>query len=127
MKQYAPITVKAIMLNRTLSAGDASTSDAIDLRDIVANGFFSLSARVIAGTASTVGTTVFTYSGCATTSGKFITPSAAVAIGTCGTASTSNIMTFEPELMAFMKIIATQTGTGTAGKDSVVSAELIVQ
>jgi hypothetical protein len=60
--------------------------------------------------------------------GEYITPSDAASIGTFGTACTASIKTFEPELMPWMKIIATQTGTGTAGKDSkIAAAELIVQ
>jgi hypothetical protein len=124
---YANITVKGIFKSRTLSAGDSGTSDVIDLREIAQNGFFSLVSSVVAGTAGTAGTTVFTYSGASSIDGKFVTPASAVAIGTNGTATTSSIFSFQPELMPFMKIIGTQTGAGTAGKDSVVTTDLIVQ
>lgn len=123
----ARITVNPFLRQRSLSAGGAATSDPFDLRYLANNGIFSLAASVIAGTAGTVGTTVFTYSGCSLQDGLYVTPSAALAIGTFGTANTSDIISFEPELMPFMKVIATQTGAGTAGKDSVVTAELIMQ
>lgn len=117
--------------NLSLSAGDSGTSDVIDLREVAQKGFFSLSHRIAAGTSTTCGTTVFTYKGCSTVDGTFITPSAAVAIGTAGshgTYGTANIWTFEPELMPFMKIVATQTGAGTAGANTkIVAVELIVQ
>ena len=124
---YAPITTTSLWKATSLSAGNAATSDPVDLRIIAKNGMFSLFSSVVAGTAGTVGTTAFTYVGCATRDGNYISPSAAVAIGTRGTGSTSNLNSFEPELMPFMKIIATQTGSGTAGRDSKITADLITQ
>jgi len=126
----AKITVINLFGNKSISPGTAGTSDPIDLRYAANNGFFSLAHSVVAGTAGTVGTTVFTYVGCSTLDGTFVSPSASVAIstaGTAGTGGTANISTFEPEPMPFMKIIATQTGAAGAGKDSKVTAELIMQ
>jgi len=124
---YTPVTVIPLWKARSLSAGDAATSDVIDLRYAAQNGFFSLYSSVAAGTAGTVGTTVFTYLGCSQKDGTFVSPSAAVAIGTRGTALAANLATFTPELMPFMKIVATQAGSGTAGKDSKLTADLIIQ
>jgi hypothetical protein len=126
-KGYTPVSVIPICKEKSLSAGDVFTSDVIDLRYAAQNGFFSLYSSVAAGTAGTVGTTVFTYIGCSQKDGVFVAPSNSIAIGTRGTALASNIMTFEPELMPFMKIVATQSGAGTAGKDSKITADLIVQ
>jgi hypothetical protein len=127
----ARITTIPLFKNLSLSAGDSGTSDSIDLRDAVQQGFFSLAHRISIGTAATCGTTVFTYKGCSMVDGTYITPAAAIAIGTAGshgTYGTANIWTFEPELMPFMKIVATQTGAGTAGANTkIVAAELIVQ
>lgn len=123
----ARITTTSLFSNKSLSAGDKATSAQIDLRYAANNGFFAIAARVGAGTSGTAGTTVFTYVGASYEAGTCVSPSNSVAIGTFGTGSISDILTFEPELMAFMKIIATQTGSGTAGKDSIVSAELIMQ
>lgn len=127
----AKITTIPLFKNLSLSAGDSGTSDSIDLRDKADKGFFSLAHRIAAGTSTTAGTTIFTYKGCSTKDGTYITPSAAVAIGTAGTHGTygtANIWTFEPELMPFMKIVATQTGAGTVGANTkIVAAELIVQ
>jgi hypothetical protein len=39
----------------------------------------------------------------------------------------SNIFSFSPIVIPFIKIIATQTGSGTAGKDSKITAAIIVQ
>jgi hypothetical protein len=127
---YTPVSVVPLFKNKRLSAGDSGTSDLIDLRYIAQNGFFSLSQVTMAGTYGSAGTTVFTYTESSTVDGVFRTPLSAVAIGTASTAGTSGttIFTFEPELAAFMKIVATQTGTGTAGADSLIkSAELMVQ
>lgn len=122
-----PVKTIPLWKNEALSAGDASTSDPIDLRDMAQGGVFSLSYKASAGTAGTAGTSVFTYSGCTTRDGSYITPSAASAIGTCGTGSEANIKAFSPALMPFMKVIVTQTGAGNAGYDSLVTAELNVQ
>jgi hypothetical protein len=126
----ARITVRSLWKNKSLSAGDSATSDVIDLTYIANRGFFSLAHRVVAGTAGTAGTTIFTYLGCSTETGTFIAPGASIAIGTAGTAGTTgtaNISTFEPEPMPYMKIVATQTGSGNAGYDSKITAELIIQ
>ncbi len=127
----ARITVTPLFKNQSLSAGDACTSDPIDLRYCANQGFFSLFHKIAAGTSTTCGTTVFTYTGCSKADGTYISPAASIPIGTAGshgTYGTSNLWTFEPELMPFMKIIATQTGAGTAGANTkLLSAELIVQ
>ena len=104
------------------TAGTSFTSDKIDLRHIANQQKFALYTNISVGTASTCGTTVFSYLGCPTESGTYIAPSTAVAIGTCGTAG-ADIMTFTPPLMPFMKIVATQA----EGDDSVVDCLLIVQ
>jgi len=121
IKTYTLFTAQA------LSAGGSATSRVIPLRDDVLSGKFSLFASVAAGTAGTAGTTVVTYSGCTTEDGTFITPVAAISIGTFGTSCLSDIIDFDPELMPFMKIVATQSGSGNAGRDSKISAELNVQ
>jgi hypothetical protein len=126
-KGYTLVSVHPLWKARSLSAGDAATSDVIDLRDKAQNGFFSLYSSVAPGTAGTCGTTVFTYIGCSQRDGVFVSPSNSIAIGTRGTAGTANISSFEPELMPFMKIVATQTGSGMAGKDSKITADLITQ
>ncbi len=126
---YAPITVIPLIKADSLSAGDSGTSDPIDLRESVKLGVFSLAYNAGGGTAGTIGTTTFSYLGCSTRDGSYINPAGTVgnSIGSCGTGGTKGIMQFKPELMPFMKIVATQEGTGNAGKDSVITAELIVQ
>jgi hypothetical protein len=123
----ARITVIPLFKDKSLSAGDSGTSDPIDLRYQANNGMFALAFKNKAGTSGTCGTTVFTYTGCSIETGTYVAPSSAVAIGTSGPSIAGNIVTFEPELMAWMKIIATQTGAGTAGAHSNIDAELIVQ
>jgi hypothetical protein len=123
----AKITTISLFGNKSLSAGDVATSDPIDLRYCANNGMFAIRANVSAGTAGTAGTTVFSYTGCSVEGGSYVAPASSVAIGTFGTGRSSDIMTFEPELMAFMKIVATQSGSGTSGKDSKITAELLVQ
>jgi hypothetical protein len=122
-----PISVIPVFKNLSLSAGDSGTSGVIELNGKANCGIFGLANSVTSGTAGTVGTTIFSYVGSSLRDGTYVSPANAVAIGTAGTGQSSNIATFEPELMPFMKIIATQTGTGTAGYDSKVTAEFIVQ
>ena len=121
IKTYTLFTAQA------LSAGGSATSRVVDLRDDVQSGKFSIFASVAAGTAGTAGTTVLSYTGCTTQDGTFVAPVAAVTIGTFGTACLADIIDFDPELMPFMKIIATQSGAGNAGRDSKISAELNIQ
>lgn len=127
---YTPVSVVSIFKNKRLPAGESGTSDIIDLRFRAQNGYFALSQVTKAGTYGSAGTTVFTYLESPTEDGVFRAPISAVAIGTASTAGLSGTttFTFEPELTPFMKIVATQTGTGTAGADSLISsADLIVQ
>jgi len=126
----AKITTIPIFKNRSFSAGDSGTSDPIDLRYSANNGYFSLFVKAKQGTFGSAGTTAFRYTGCATVDGTYISPeSGGGTIGTACTASTTgtSIMSFQPELMPWMKIIATQVGSGTAGADSLVTTELIIQ
>ncbi len=122
----AKITTISVFKNQNLNSGTSCVSDKIDLRHIANNGYFALATNIMSGTASTCGTTLFTYSGCALEDGTFVTPSKAVAIGTFGTAG-RDILTFEPEVMPFIKIIATQTGTAGIGNNSKFDVDLIVQ
>ncbi len=127
---YSPITVIPLLKARALSAGDSATSDPIDLRETVRLGVFSLSYYARAGTAAGgIGTATFSYLSCPTRNGEYVNPLGTVgnSIGSCGTGGTKGIHQFKPELMPFMKIVTTQEGTGTAGNDSVITAELIVQ
>lgn len=121
----AEIKTIGLWRDKRLDAGSGGTSNPVDCRNL--DGYFSVAFRARAGTAGTAGTTVFTYSGASTEEGTYVTPSNAVAIGTCGTGVTGDIAQFNPNLMPWMRIIATQTGSGNNGKDSIIDAELIVQ
>jgi hypothetical protein len=124
---FTPIKVHPLFINKSLSAGDSGTSNPIDLRYEAQRGKFAIHASVTAGTAGTAGTTIFTYQLANSLDGTYTAPSTAVAMGTFGTASLADFQSFEPILGPFMKVVATQTGAGTVGFDSVVSATLIVQ
>jgi len=123
----ARISVIPLFKSLSLSAGDSSTSDPIDLRYLANRQVFSLAHSIVAGTSTTCGTTVFSYTGCSLFDGTYVTPTGAVAVGTSGAAIAGRITTFAPALVPFMRIVATQTGAGTAGANSKITAELIVQ
>ena len=123
----ARITTIPLFKDMSLSAGDSGTSDPIDLRYCANKQVFSLSHRNAAGTSTTCGTTVFTYTGCIKIDGSYVAPTGAVAAGTSGVAIAQKITPFSPTLVPFMKVVATQTGDGTNGANSVITAELIVQ
>jgi hypothetical protein len=112
--------------NKSLAGGESGTSQVIDLRNLAEVGNFALAFRSAAGTAGTAGTTIFSYTQCSERGGTYLTPSAGYAIGTAGTGVTDDIVAFSPVMSPFMKVIATQTGIAS-GKDSKVSAELIVR
>lgn len=128
---YTNVTVVPLFKSKHLAAGGSGTSDIINLTEIAQRGFFSLLTVMTQGTSGTLGTTVWTYVGASQEAGPYVSPAASIPIGTNGThgtGGTSNIATFEPEPMPFMKIIATQTGSGNAGNASQIkNAELIVQ
>lgn len=124
----ARITSIPLFKSQSLSAGDSTTSSVIDLRYNASRYTFSLSYQTSPGTAGTCGTTTFSYVGCATEDGTFGSPTSGGTFGTSGTGKTEvGFFTFSPVLIPFMKIIATQTGTGTAGANSKITAELNVQ
>ena len=123
----ARITIIPLFKSQSFSAGDSGTSDPIDLRYIANRGAFSLAHSNAAGTSTTCGTTVFSYTGCSLFNGSYVTPTGAVEIGTSGPAIAGKITPFSPTLVPFIKVVATQTGAGTAGANSAITAELIVQ
>jgi hypothetical protein len=124
---FTPIKVHPLFINKSLSAGDSGTSNAIDLRYEAQRGKFAIHASVAAGTAGTAGTTIFSYQLADSLNGVYTAPSAAVAMGTFGTAALTDFKTFTPILGPFMKVIATQAGADTVGNDSKITASLIVQ
>jgi hypothetical protein len=123
----ARISVIPLLKSRSLSAGDSSTSNPIDLRYIANNGSFALAHSIAAGTSGTCGTTTFSYIGCAVEDGIYVSPASSGTFGTSGPSIIGQITPFTPVLTPFMKIITKQTGAGTAGANSVVTAELFVQ
>ena len=124
---FTPVIVNPVFKDKSLSAGDSGTSSAVDLRYTAQQGNFALHVTASPGTAGTAGTTVFSYLLSTALDGTYAAPSTATAIGTCGTANSNDVLTFEPEMMPFMKIVATQTGAGSSGNDSKITAELLVQ
>jgi hypothetical protein len=127
---FTPINVLGLFGDKQLIAGSSGTSGIIDLRYAAQRNVYALSFSMANGSAGTCGTTIFTYVQSPTFEGTYVTPVAAVAIGTAGiggTSGLSNIVSFSPVLAPFMKIIATQTGSGGTGNDSRITAHLIVQ
>jgi len=112
---------------KSLSAGGSGTTGAIDLTELGPGGRFSIAASVAVGTAGTCGTTLLSYTGCETSDGTFVAPSVGATLGTMGTSLTADIISFTPILTPFMKIVATQNGSGNVGNDSVLTATLNVQ
>jgi len=127
----ARITTTPLFKNLSLSAGDSGTSDVIDLRYCSSKWNLSLNYQTAVGTSGTCGTTTFSYVGCSTETGTFVSPVAGGTFGTSGTGKTeARLMSFgtaAPILTPFMKIIVTQTGAGSAGANSKITAELNVQ
>ena len=105
----------------TVLGSGTGTSGPVDLRENLRDAM-ALSVSLAVGTSGTWGETVFSYVGCAKEDGTYVSPASAVAIGTFGTALQSDIIEFTPELMPFMKIVATQSD-----EDAVVSADLFMR
>lgn len=123
----ARITVLPLFKSQSLSAGDSGTSSPIDLRYIANQQLFSLAHSNDAGTSTTCGTTIFSYVGCSLFDGTYVSPNSLGTFGTSGPAIAGKITSFSPTLVPFMKIVVAQTGAGTLGANSKITAELIVQ
>ena len=123
----ARITTIPLFKSKALSAGDIGTAGPIDLRYIANNDKFSIFQSIAAGTSTTCGTTFFSYKGCAVVDGTYVDPASDGTFGTSGPAIASTFRSITPVLSPFVKIYATQSGAGTAGANSLVTAELIVQ
>jgi hypothetical protein len=132
----ARITTIPLFKNKALSAGDSGTSDPIDLRYNSSMQRLVLHYAIAAGTSTTAGTTEFSYVGCSSETGTYKSP--ILHGGTFGTSGGGKVESYMMSLRGdmgtntlmvtpFMKIIATQTGAGTAGAQSIVTAELNVQ
>jgi hypothetical protein len=126
-ERTAKIVTIPLFKNLSLSAGDTGTSGIIDLREIAQTGTFSISSGVAAGTSTTAGTTVFTYVASPYFDGTFVAPAGVAALGTSGATIGAYFASISPVLAPFIKIVATQTGAGTAGANSKISAELHVR
>ena len=127
---FTPISVHPLFTNQALSSGDAATSRVIDLRYVAQRGKFAIATSVLGGTSTTGGTTSLIYQVGLSLDGEFMAPSGTAAtastIGTYGTGGRT-YAEFNPIMTPFIKIVAKQSGTGTAGAQSKISASLIVQ
>jgi hypothetical protein len=96
-----------VFVAQSLAAGSAVTATACD---ISASDALALYLTSITGTTPSV---TFTYSLCPTTdpTSTFIVPQSPVTIG--ATKSAVDVMDFAPEASNYIKIIATNAGTGT--------------
>ena len=100
---------------QSLGASSVATSVAIGCQEADA---FAVYLTSITGTTPKV---TFTYSVAPTLSGTFVTPQTPAAIGTDKAAA--DVLDFAPEAAGAIKIIATNTGTGTI----VFSSTLVIQ
>jgi len=103
--------------NGAIAQNNSITSDAIDLRNVGVNGFFSLH---MIHTGGTITPTVLV---CSTAAGTFVAPDTAVTIGTALAAGT-HFIDFEVPLAPFIKIKFTETNTAATTS---LTANLIVQ
>ena len=120
MDQGLRINTAFLFKSTQINAGSSGLSDPIDLRDISRQGQFSLSYTVgKVGTASTSGTTTFSYLGCAVFDGTYIAPANSTFGTQSGTAGGSDIISFSPPVMPFMKI---QVNAGTSCSAAITAA-----
>ena len=82
-----------------------ATSEPIDLTDLAGNGVFSLMVKEMAGALSDV---TFTYTMCDTKTGTYLTPDGAVDIKANLIGGSTILISFEPELANFIRIVATE-------------------
>lgn len=118
-------SVRTISLFKSVvfAAGTSRASSPVDLRDIAKQGDFSLAYKVeTSGGVGTCGTTTFAYSGCSVYDGTYVSPTSGT-FGTSGNTGGSNILSFSPPVLPFMKITI---AVGTSGT-SVVTADLHVR
>jgi hypothetical protein len=129
-KGLRPITTYNVFQDTTYNTGAVTiaangnyTSGAIDLREIVQNGIFSLEYLITGD-----GTCKIEYFLCSTKGGTYVEPTTAQDIGsgltkTSGT-SGRDVITFTPEMAPFMKLKVTETGEANS---VVVTLKLNIQ
>lgn len=126
---FTPVSVHPLFGNQALSAGDAATSRIIDLRYVAQRGKFAIATSLVGGTSTTCGTTSLIYKVGVSMKSTFAIPTGTAAtastIGTYGSGSTYH--EFNPILTPFIQFVAQQSGAGTAGAQTKVSVDLIVQ
>ena len=123
MYNKRPIVVYELWKANSITKDTNESTVAVDLREIAQDGVFALKYTITGD-----GTLTLEYTGCETKDGTFVEPSGAsdIATGLTKTSGTSgtDIITFEPELMPFMKIKATETVTTD---DAVLTLHLFIQ
>lgn len=126
---FTPVSVHPIFSGVSLSAGDSATSRVIDLRYVAQRGKFAVATTLTGGTSTTCGTTSLIYKvGQSFNSGFSVPTGTAATASTIGTYGSGNTYAeFNPILTPFIQFVAQQSGTGTAGAQTKVSASLIVQ
>lgn len=109
------IAATTLWTNQSLAAGSALTATAVGCQEADA---FAVYLTSVTGTTPKV---TFTYSIAPTLSGTFVTPQSPATIGADKAAA--DVMDFAPEAAGAIKIIATNSGTGTI----VFSSTLVIQ
>ena len=123
MFNQRPIVTYHLFNSQTITKNTNASSVAVDLREIGQDGIFGVFYTITGD-----GVLTLEYTGCITDDGTFIEPSGASDIGsslvkTSGTGG-SDFVSFQPELMPFMKIKATETGTSA---NAVLDLYLLIQ
>jgi len=117
------INVKRLWAAETITKNTATTSAVVPLLTRAPNGIFSIGITVTGD-----GTLTLSYTVALHKDATFVTPSDAVAIveGFVKTSGTGgvDVISFQPEPCAFIKIVATETVTTD---DAVITLDLLLQ
>lgn len=111
--RYEGINSINLLKSTYIGAGSSGESDIHDIRDLSKNGNFSLSYTISpCGDDATAGSAFFYYKGASYYGGTYVN------MGTFGTsavaAGESNIISFSPQVIPFLKIGATLGTNGSA-------------
>jgi len=102
---HKPVNVQIAFDGVAIAKNGSATSAPIPVEHSSPNGLFAAHIKEQAGALSDV---TFTYSLCNTVDGTYISPTGAAAIKASHIGASTDVVSFDPEVAKYIKIIATE-------------------
>jgi hypothetical protein len=111
------IYVHPVFKEKAIARDGVAIGEPIPLGDLAGNGVFSLMVKEFAGALADV---TFTYTMCDTQGGTYLAPDGAVAIKANLIGGNAMLISFEPELAPYIRIVATENDVAAVTSLTVV-------